>query len=156
MLIAPGGKFAFYEKEIDPSRIDVDVVVEREVLDAIRRADESIARQIDTGPLRLKPGTQAGTLQPFILDNWDLIDALLGGAQTVDEIVAETAWDRDRVVSSLCQLQVSGAIDISTALGTPVSAVIHEPAVDGRGDVWSGRTADEHRLSHAVVENTVR
>jgi hypothetical protein len=112
-LIAPGGTFAFTQAEIDTSGLDVDVVVEREVLEAIRRADEHIARQIDTGPLRLSPHVDASMLQPFILDNWELIDAMIGGAQTVDEIVAETKWDRARVVTSLSHLQAHGAIDLS-------------------------------------------
>jgi hypothetical protein len=121
LLVAPGGTFAFHEKTIDPGRIDVDVIVEREVLDAIRRADEYVARQIDTGPLRLNPDVNPRTLQPFILDNWDVIDALLGGAQTVDELVAETLWERERVVSSLCQLQASGTITLGAEGGAPIS-----------------------------------
>lgn len=121
LLIAPGGTFAFLEKAIDPSGIDVDIVVEREVLDAIRRADEYVARQIDTSPLRLKSNVGADALQPFVIDNWDLIDALIGGAETVDEIVAETDWERERVVKLLCQLQGSGAIDLAIAIETPLS-----------------------------------
>lgn len=122
-LIAPGGTFTFQEKAIDPSRVEVDVIVEREVLEAIRRADEHIARQIDTGPLRLNPDINAEVLQPFIFDNWDLIDAMLGGAQTVDEIVATTEWERERVVNTLFQLQASGAIDLEFALAGPFSSV---------------------------------
>jgi hypothetical protein len=122
LFITPGGTFAFSTKANVPPGIDVDVVVEREVLDAIRRADEYVARQIDTSPLRLKPNIDADALQPFIIDNWDLIDALLGGAETVDEIVAETDWDRERVVTLLCQLQGSGAIDLAIALETPIAA----------------------------------
>jgi hypothetical protein len=114
-LIAPGGTFLFEQAEIDPSGIDVDVIVEREVLEAIRRADEHVARQIDTGPLCLKPNVDPGALQPYIVESWDLIDAMIGGAQTVDEIVAEIAWERDRVVLSLAQLQATGAIDLASA-----------------------------------------
>ncbi|HEX5166571.1 MAG TPA: DUF4388 domain-containing protein, partial [Thermomicrobiales bacterium] len=47
-LIAPGGTFLFQEKPLDTDMIDVDVIVEREVLDALRRADEYVTRQIDT------------------------------------------------------------------------------------------------------------
>lgn len=122
-LIAPGGTFTFQEKAIDPSRVEVDVIVEREVLEAIRRADEHIARQIDTGPLRLNPDINAEVLQPFIFDNWDLIDAMLGGAQTVDEIVATTEWERERVMNTLFQLQASGAIDLEFALAGPFGSV---------------------------------
>lgn len=109
-LIAPDGTFLFREREIDPSSISVDVIVEREVLEAIRRADEYVAKQIDTGPLRLKPNVDTHALQPFVVEHWDLIDAIVGGAQSVDEIVAEISWERERVVSTLLQLQASGAI----------------------------------------------
>ncbi len=115
-LIAPDGTFLFQEKKIDPSRISVDVVVEREVLEAIRRADEFVARQIDTGPLRLKSKVDTDALQPFVVESWDLIDAMIGGAQSVDEIAAEISWERERVVQTLLQLQASGAI----ALDFPV------------------------------------
>jgi hypothetical protein len=114
-LIAPGGTFTFEQAEIDPSGINVDVIVEREVLEAIRRADEHVARQIDTGPLCLKPDVDPGVLQPYILESWDLIDAMIGGAQTVDEIIAEIEWERERVVLSLSQLQANGAIDLASA-----------------------------------------
>jgi hypothetical protein len=40
---------------------------------------------------------------------------MIGGAQTVDEIVAEIAWERDRVVLSLSQLQANGAIDLASS-----------------------------------------
>ena len=130
LLIAPGGTFAFHEKAIDPGRIDVDVIVEREVLDAIHRADEYVARQIDTGPIRLNPDVTSSTLQRFILDSWDVIDAMLGGAQTVDELVAETLWERDRVVSSLCQLQASGTITLGTEFGAPISIQWSDAADD--------------------------
>jgi hypothetical protein len=126
-LIAPGGTFMFHEKQIDTDRIEVDVIIEREVLEAIRRADEYVARQIDTGPLRLKPNVDADALQPFVLENWDLIDALIGGAQTVDAIIAETSWDRERVVNTLFQLQANGAIDLEFTLGTPISAIVPDP-----------------------------
>jgi hypothetical protein len=119
-LIAPGGTFMFQEKSIETDMIDVDVIVEREVLDALRRADEYVTRQIDTGPLRLKPNVGPDTLKPFILENWDLIDALIGGAQTVDEIVSETSWERERVVSTLFQLQANGAIELAVQLTEPL------------------------------------
>ena len=120
LLIAPGGTFTFREKSIETEMIDVDVNVEREVLDALRRADEYVTRQIDTGPLRLKPNVGPDALQPFILDNWDLIDALIGGAQTVDELVVETRWERERVVNTLFQLQANGAIELAVQLTEPL------------------------------------
>ena len=110
-LMAPGGVFVFRERSVDSARIEVDVVVEREVLDAIRRADEEVARQIETGTLRLNAVMRAERLQPFIADNWDVIDAMLGGATTVDDIVAQTTWRHDRVMTTLYQLHTSGAIE---------------------------------------------
>ena len=123
-LVEPGGIFTFRECEVDPSRLEVDVNVEREVLEAISRADEHVARQIETGPLRLKPNVGARSLQPFILENWDVIDAMLGGAQTIEEIVSETAWDRDSVVNALFQLQANGVIDLECPLLASVNGSV--------------------------------
>jgi len=115
-LIAPGGTFTFRELTIDPSRIDVDVVVEREVLEALRRADEYVAQKIETGPLSLSLQVDPEVFQPLIVDNRDVIEAMRDGATTLDQIVAETAWGRDRVMNTLFQLQASGAIHLESEL----------------------------------------
>jgi hypothetical protein len=38
----------------------------------------------------------------------------------VDEIVSETSWERERVVSTLFQLQANGAIELAVQLTEPL------------------------------------
>lgn len=111
-LIAPGGTFTFREKTVDPRRMDVDINVEMEVLEAIRRADEWVAGQMDSSPIYLNQQINAEALQTIVYERWDLVDAMLDGAQTVDEIVAATGWEREQVVDTVLQFQAHGAIDL--------------------------------------------
>jgi hypothetical protein len=111
-LIAPGGTFTFRERPIEQRGMDVDINVEIEVLDAIRRADEWIAGRMDTSPIFLNQQINADVLQTIVYERWDVVDAMLDGARTVDEIVAATGWDRERVVDTVLQLQTHGAIDL--------------------------------------------
>jgi hypothetical protein len=115
ILIAPGGAFAFREQDADLKGIEIDVVIEREVLDAIRRADEWAASQIDHSPIRLNEQITSDALESIILDSWDVVDAMLEGAETVDEIIAVTNWERDRVIGLLLQLQACGAVQFDVA-----------------------------------------
>ncbi len=111
-LIAPGGTFTFREKPIDTSRMDVDINVESEVLDAIRRADEWISCRIDTTSIFLNQQINAEALQSIVYDHWEVVDAMLDGADTVDAIVAATGFTREQVVESVVQFQAHGAIDL--------------------------------------------
>ncbi|HYI15694.1 MAG TPA: DUF4388 domain-containing protein [Thermomicrobiales bacterium] len=111
-LIAPGGTFTFREKLIDPRRMDVDINVEVEVLEAIRRADEWIAGRMDTNPIYLNQQINADVLQTIVYERWGVVEAMLDGATTIDEIVTATGWERERVIDTVLQFQAHGAIDL--------------------------------------------
>lgn len=171
-LIAPGGTFTFREKAIDPRGINVDVSVEREVLEAIRRADEWIAGQIDTSPLYLNQHVNAEALQPLVLDHWEVVDAMFDGARTVAEVAAATGWTREKVVDTIVELQAHGAIDLENAddslPGQPAiphevnatasiasdDATVHVAAIDCYS-ATEGSPALTARTAHATTPSTL-
>jgi hypothetical protein len=123
-LIAPGGTFTFREKSVEARGMDVDINVESAVLDAIRRADEWIAGQIDTSPIYLNGQINSEALQSLVYEKWDLVDAMIDGARTIDEIVVATGWSRDEVVETVIQLQAHGAIDLEQPEVNPRSLLV--------------------------------
>lgn len=120
-LIAPGGTFTFREKTIDPRGMDVDINVEIEVLEAIRRADEWVAGRMDSSPIYLNQQINAEILQALVYERWDVVDAMLDGARTVDEIVSATGWEREQVIDTVLQFQAHGAIDLESPNVNPRS-----------------------------------
>jgi hypothetical protein len=129
-LIAPGGTFTFREKTIDPRGMDVDINVEFEVLEAIRRADEWIAGRMDSSPIYLNQQINAVALQTIVYERWDVVDAMLDGAQTVDEIVAVTGWERERVIDTVLQFQAHGAIDLESPEFNPRNLLAPSQYID--------------------------
>lgn len=123
-LIAPGGTFTFREKPIDASRMDVDVNVESEVLEAIRRADEWVAGRMDSSPIYLNQQINADALQEIIYERWAVVEAMLDGATTVDEIVTTTGWEREQVVETVLQFQTHGAIDFEAPSVNPRTLLV--------------------------------
>jgi hypothetical protein len=113
LLMAPGGTFMFNSATASVSGVEVDINIEREVLDAIRRIDEVVTAQIDLGIVVLDRDVTAAELQPVIADGWELIDALMDDASTVDDIVARTGWPRDSVISGLSRLLMHNIISVA-------------------------------------------
>jgi hypothetical protein len=123
-LIAPGGTFTFREKPVDPRRMDVDINVEVEVLEAIRRADEWIAGRMDSSPLYLNQQINADVLQTIVYERWEVVEAMLDGATTIDEIVTASGWERERVIDTVLQFQAHGAIDLEVPTVNPRNLIV--------------------------------
>jgi hypothetical protein len=129
-LIAPGGTFTFREKPVEECGMSVDVNVEVEVLQAIRRADEWVAGRMDASPIYLNQQINADALQNIIYERWAVIEAMLDGATTIDEIVTATGWQRDQVVETVLQFQTHGAIDFETPTVTPQMLLVPSQYID--------------------------
>lgn len=158
-LIAPGGTFTFREKTVDPQGMDVNVNAEFEVLEAIRRADEWIAGQMDTSPIYLNQQINTEALQPIVYERWDVVDAMLDGAQTVDEIVRAIGWERQQVVDAVLQLQAHGAIDLEKpnvnprGLLAPTLYISDAHRRPNEPITPSDTTIDQHDLKPVVLES---
>ena len=112
VLVEPGGTFTFRAGCADASGVEVDVSIEREVLDAIRRVDEWVIRQLETGSVTLNPDLTPEILAPMMAEGWELIDAMLDDATTVDGIARWTGWSRERVISGLLRLQAESIVSV--------------------------------------------
>lgn len=123
-LIAPGGTFTFRERPVDARRMAVDVNVEVEVLEAIRRADEWIAGRMDSSPLYLNQQINADVLQTIVYERWGVVEAMLDGATTIDEIVTASGWERERVIDTVLQFQAHGAIDLEVPTVNPRNLIV--------------------------------
>lgn len=129
-LIAPGGTFTFREKSVNQRGMDIDINVEFEVLEAIRRADEWVAGHMDSSPIYLNQQINAEALQSIVYERWDVVDAMLDGARTVDEIVSATSWERERVIDTVLQFQAHGAIDLESPNINPRSLLASSLRID--------------------------
>jgi hypothetical protein len=124
ILIRPGGTFAFTRGLPDRRGITVDVVVEHEVLQAIRRADEWFHGQIQSSPVRIAPQVTPDMIEEHVATDWPILEALLDDATLLDEIVAASGWTREAVIESLMRLQAAGVISIDSGVRQPLLALV--------------------------------
>jgi hypothetical protein len=111
-LISPSGTFSFQSDIMRMSGINIEVNVEREVLEAISRADEWIAGHLDHATLRLNPHLAPDMLEPIIAEDWDLFEAMLDDMGTVDDIVERTGWPRERTVGGVLRMHAHGIVSV--------------------------------------------
>lgn len=105
ILIRPPCLFFFDRGLPDVHTIEIDITLERDVLEAIRRADEWSARQLWKSTVRLNPETSADMLVGVILDDWPTVEAIMDGATNLEEIVVATGWTPQSTHESLGRLQ---------------------------------------------------
>jgi|GEM_PF-622018 len=123
-LVAPDGVFTFREKAIDAGATDVDVNVEAEVLEAIRRADEWLVGRMDSSPIYLNQRINTDALKEIIYDRWAVVDAMLHGARTVEEIVAAIGRGREQVIETVILFQTHGAVDFEKPSDNPHTLLV--------------------------------
>jgi hypothetical protein len=88
----------------------VNVSIEGEVFEAIRRADEwSSERMVDT-PFRLNPAISSEMAALIEPEERIYLVALIRGPKTLDQLVEISGRDRERVLVSLNRLQAGGVI----------------------------------------------
>lgn len=110
LLIHPTGQFRFDPGIPDTRGESVNVSVEGEVFEAVRRADEwSSVRMLDT-PFRLNPAISSETASLIDPEERIYLVALIRGPKTLDQLVELAGRDRDRVLMSLNRLQAGGVI----------------------------------------------
>jgi len=128
LLLTADGKFKFKPGTPDARGIRIDLPIEREVLRAIHRADEWTAVTSQQALLILRRDATAEELAPVILPTWPVIDAMLDGATSIDEIAANTGWTMDKTVDTVLRLTDHSIIRIrlseSDALRLPPVATL--------------------------------
>lgn len=110
LLIHPTGQFRFDPGIPDMRGESVNVSIEGEVFEAVRRADEwSSERMLDT-PFKLNPAISSETAALIDPEERIYLVSLIRGPKTLEQLVDISGRDRDRVLQSLHRLQASGVI----------------------------------------------
>lgn len=118
LLIYPTGQFRFDPGIPDLRGETVNVSIETEVFEAVRRADEwSAERMLDT-PFRLNPAISSETAALIDPEERIYLVSLIRGPRTLDELVEISGRDHERVLQSLNRLQASGVIYLDTKAAT--------------------------------------
>jgi hypothetical protein len=118
LLIRPTGHFSYVRGLPDVRGVALDLTMEREVLAAIGRADEWFTEQIPHARLRMEPDISPDMLVGAIEVDWPLFEALLDGAESVNQLVTASGWSHAEVTAGVSRLQAQGILrlDATTAL----------------------------------------
>ena len=114
LLVYPTGQFRFDPGIPDLRGETVNVSIEHEVFEAVRRADEwSSERMYDT-PFRLNPAISSETAALIDPEERIYLVSLIRGPKTLDQLVEISGRAHERVLRSLHRLQASGVIYLDT------------------------------------------
>ena len=92
---------------------------------------------MDASPIYLNQQINATSLQEIIYERWAVVEAMLDGATTVDEIVAATGWEREHVIETVLQFLSRSAV--------------RRPDFDGAAH-WNVYDGEQARFLQAFVE----
>jgi hypothetical protein len=112
VLIDPRGEFVFQKGMPPEPVVEIDSPLEAEVFTAIWRADEWIGNNLDRARFELEPDTTPEMIAPFIVEGWPVLEALLDGASTFQEVLVASDCSHEQVRNSLLRLQGSGVVHI--------------------------------------------
>lgn len=118
LLIQPVGQFRFDPGIPDMRGEEINVSVESEIFEAIRRADEWTAERMHDTPFRLNPSISAETVALVERQDRDILRMLVRGPQTLDELAQRAEYERDEIVECLNRLQAVGMIYLDAELST--------------------------------------
>jgi len=110
LLIYPTGQYRFDPGIPDLRGETVNVSIEHEVFEAVRRADEWSAERMFDTPFRLNPAISSETAALIDPEERIYLVSLIRGPKTLDQLVEISGRDHDRVLKSLHRLQASGVI----------------------------------------------
>lgn len=110
LLVRPTGQYRFDAGIPDLRGEVVNISIEGEVFEAVRRADEWAAdRMLDT-PFRLNPAISSEMAALIEPEDRLFLVALIRGPKSLDQLVKISGRKRERVLESLNRLQASGVI----------------------------------------------
>ena len=92
----------------------MNVSIETEVFEAVRRADEWSSERMNDTPFRLNPAISSETAALIDPEERMYLVSLIRGPKTLDQLVDISGRDRDRVLQSIQRLQASGVIYLDT------------------------------------------
>ena len=110
LLIHPSGQFRFDPGIPDLRGEPMNVSVEAQVFDAVRRADEWIAERMHDTPFRLNPAISAETAALIEAGDRDYLRYLIRGPRSMPQLAELTGRPHEIVMDALTRLHTSGII----------------------------------------------
>jgi hypothetical protein len=116
LIVRPTGTFRFDPGVPDMHGEPVNVSVEREIFEAVRRADEWCAAHIRSSMLSLNPAISAETSRLTSANDRVIIRALMRGPRSYRDLIGATGKNPEAVLEILTRLQTNGVIFIEDAI----------------------------------------
>lgn len=116
LMIQPTGHFRFDPGIPDLRGEQIDMSVESEIFEAIRRADEWTAERIHDTPFRLNPAISAETVALVEAEDREILRMLVRGPRRLDELALQSNQKKERVAEALSRLQASGVVYLDAEL----------------------------------------
>lgn len=125
LLIHPNGQFRFDPGVPDLRGEPMNVSVEAQVFDAVRRADEWIAQRMHDTPFRLNPSISAETAALIEPNDRVYLRSLIRGPRSMQQLAEIAGQPHEVVIDALTRLHTSGIIylDADAAPSNAVTAV---------------------------------
>lgn len=112
LIVQPTGTFRFDPGVPDKHGEPVNVSVEREIFDAVRRADEWCAAHIRSSMLRLNPAISAETSRLSSVSERVIMRVLMRGPRSYHDLISATGKQPEAVLEIVTRLQANGVIFI--------------------------------------------
>ena len=110
LLIFPAGNFRFDPGIPDLRGETVNISIESEVFEAVRRADEWTAKRVLDTPFRMNPAITSEAAALIGQEDRIYLVSLIRGPKTLDQLVAISGHEKSKVLESLHRLQATGII----------------------------------------------
>jgi hypothetical protein len=112
VLTQRSGCFSFQRGVVTANRVPVDISLEHAVFTAISQADEWLSQRLDSTRLDIANIVTPDMLEPAVLGHWPVIEALLDGATTLQEIVDLTGIEQEDARSGITVLHANGVVHV--------------------------------------------
>lgn len=111
ILMRRRGCFSFQRGTVLPRHVVIDTPLEQVILSTISRVDEWASEHLETGHIDIADTITADMVEPSIRDGWPVIEALLDGAGTLEEVISLADISRDQARAAIVMLHGTGVVD---------------------------------------------
>jgi len=129
LIVQPTGTFRFDPGVPNLHGEPVNVSIEREIFEAVRRADEWCATHIRRSMLRLNPAISSDTTRLAASHDREVIRVLMRGPRSYRELISTTGRTPESVLETITRLQANGAIFIDEPVARELAAPVRPALV---------------------------
>lgn len=104
--------FSFQRGIVSATNVRVDISLQHAVFAAISHADEWLSQQLGSARIAIADIVTPDMLESVVQRSWSVIEALLDGATTLQEIVDLAGIEREEARAGITLLHGSGAVQV--------------------------------------------